>query len=149
MQEWSDGVRLAIDVFVACIIISALLICISLGKSIMRVMEAQDAAAADVQAYRVTAAYEGKDVMPQDVVNLVLTNRGYPYVKVTLRNGNVLLWDTATNTQATNYTSAAVGGIIPNERSVYKCNVILTSDITPDAKGLGDPIGFEFVEEWR
>ena len=39
MQESSDSVRIAIDVLVACVIITALLVCITIGRGIMRTME--------------------------------------------------------------------------------------------------------------
>lgn len=140
MQEWSDGVRIAIDVFVACVIISALLLCINLGKSIMRVMDVQQAAAADVQAYRVAAAYEGTDVYPQDIVNLVLTNRGFPAVQVTYKSGVVYRWDK--NNAATQYTSAAIGAVVKKD-VMYICTLVHED---PD-NDLSDVYEYQFTEK--
>lgn len=35
MQEWTDGVKLAVDVLVACIIVVALIVCTQLSRTIM------------------------------------------------------------------------------------------------------------------
>ncbi len=82
MDEWSDSVRIAVDLLVACVIISALLVCIMLGGRISNFMDNNAAAAADVRAYRTANAYDGTKVYPQDIVNLILTNQGEPGVYV-------------------------------------------------------------------
>ena len=46
MDEWTDSVRIAVDIFVACVIISALLLCMTLGNKISNYMDLQHAAAA-------------------------------------------------------------------------------------------------------
>ena len=48
MQEWTDGVKLAVDVLVACVIVVALLVCGTLARSIMLAMDKERAASADV-----------------------------------------------------------------------------------------------------
>ena len=53
MQEWTDGVKLAVDVLVACIIVVALIVCTQLSRTIMLTMDKERAASADVLEYRV------------------------------------------------------------------------------------------------
>lgn len=135
MNEWSDSVRMALDVIIACVIIGALMACITIGKNIMRVMEVQDAAAADVQEYRISSQYADKDIYPQDVVNCVLSNRGWPYCVLKNSSGTILkVWsktDTVTYNEVTtdlsgytttDYTSAAVGAAVDPNR-MYHCTL--------------------------
>lgn len=122
MQEWSDGVRIAMDVIIGCVIISAIIVCMSIGKNIMRVMDVQQAAANDVQEYRVVAMYQGTDVYPQDVVNLVITNHGVPYVEVHRKGGTLHKWTSDSTPNNTAYTSAAIGNLVGNS-SMYTCEL--------------------------
>ena len=147
MQEWSDSVRIAIDVLVACVIITALLVCITIGRGIMRTMELQDAAAQDVQAYRVVAAYEGTDVYPQDVANLVLSQRGFPFVRVVYKDGSVDMWNKTLvelddthiypAAQATDFTAAAVGSRFIG-KNVFRCELLYYPT--------GEVAGYQFME---
>ena len=51
MQEWTDGVKLAVDVLVACIIVVALIVCTQLSRTIMLTMDKERAASADAVSY--------------------------------------------------------------------------------------------------
>lgn len=124
MEEWTDSVRIAIDILVACVIITALLTVISLGSTISRTMENNAAAADVVKEYRTANAYEGSTVYPQDIVNLVIVNQGRPAVEV-YKTGNTsttpdLVWNTAT--MSTQLTSLAVGNAIGLE-TTYTCQL--------------------------
>lgn len=124
MEEWTDSVRIAIDILVACVIITALLTVISLGSTISRTMENNAAAADVVKEYRTANAYEGSTVYPQDIVNLVIVNQGRPAVEV-YKTGNTsttpdLVWNTTT--MSTQLTSLAVGNAIGLE-TTYTCQL--------------------------
>lgn len=124
MEEWTDSVRIAIDILVACVIITSLLAVISLGSTISRTMENNAAAADVVKEYRTANAYEGSTVYPQDIVNLVIVNQGRPAVEV-YKTGNTsttpdLVWNTAT--MSTQLTSLAVGNAIGLE-TTYTCQL--------------------------
>lgn len=124
MEEWTDSVRIAIDILVACVIITVLLTVISLGSTISRTMENNAAAADVVKEYRTANAYEGSTVYPQDIVNLVIVNQGRPAVEV-YKTGNTsttpdLVWNTAT--MSTQLTSLAVGNAIGLE-TTYTCQL--------------------------
>lgn len=75
MQEWTDGVKLAVDVLVACIIVVALIVCTQLSRTIMLTMDKERAASADVLEYRVARMYDNEECYPQDIVSLVLSTR--------------------------------------------------------------------------
>lgn len=111
MDEWTDSVRIAVDVFVACIIVSALLLSITLGHRISNYMDLQAAAAADVKEFRTANAYEGTTVYSQDVINLILTGRGLPAVTIKYRNGTSETWS-LTSEPGVEYTTAALGSHI-------------------------------------
>ena len=140
MQEWSDSVRIAIDVILACVIITALLTVNYIGNSLGRLMDNQQAAAADVQEYRLRAAYEGTDLYSQDIVNLVLTSQGSNYVTVDYKplssSSPDLHWGVG-STNSTEFSSIAVGNVVRNDK-VYRC----TLDFSPT----GEFRGYQFQE---
>lgn len=126
MQEWTDGVKLAVDVLVACIIVSALLVCTQLSRTIMLAMDSERAASADVLEYRVARMYDNEECYPQDIVSLILEYQGSPAVEVTTSGGTVLSWN------GTSYRTALTASDISatlNQASTYKCT------LTYDANG--------------
>ena len=123
MDEWTDAVRIAVDIFVACVIIAALLLCITLGGNITRFMDNSYAAAADVKDYRVANMYEGTDVYSQDVINVIITNQGMPAVKVLYNQGGIqkeAVWNS--ESYATQLTSASIGNHIGVAKT-FKCTL--------------------------
>lgn len=126
MQEWTDGVKLGVDVLVACVIVGALLVCGQLTKTIMRTMEAERASSAEVLEYRIARMYDNSECYPQDIVSLVLENQGSPAVTVTTRGGATMDW--SSDTYQTQLTSAAISAVL-NQGSMYECT------LTYDANG--------------
>lgn len=113
MDEWTDSVRIAVDIFVACVIISALLLCMTLGLKISNYMDLQHAAAAEVKDFRTANAYEGTTVYAQDVTNLILVSDGFPAIKVHkdgMASGTWLEWDR--DGAASEYTTTAINATI-------------------------------------
>ena len=121
MQEWTDGVRMAVDVIVACVIIVALLVSNQLTHSIMLTMDKDRATTADVLEYRVARMYDNETCYAQDIVSLVLEYQGAPAVNVTTHGGTVLSWS---NTAfQTSLTSADISAVL-NQAAVYQCSVV-------------------------
>lgn len=121
MQEWTDGVKLAVDVLVACIIVVALIVCTQLSRTIML-----SAASADVLEYRVARMYDNEECYPQDIVSLVLEYQGSPAVNVTTRGGSTMSW--SSSSYHTELTSASISAVL-NQASTYLCT------LTYDANG--------------
>ena len=119
MQEWTDGVKLAVDVLVACIIVVALIVCTQLSRTIMLTMDKERAASADVLEYRVARMYDNEECYPQDIVSLVLEYQGSPAVNVTTRGGSTMSWSSS---------SASISAVL-NQASTYLCT------LTYDANG--------------
>lgn len=126
MQEWTDGVKLAVDVLVACVIVVALIVCTQLTRTIMNTMDKERAASAGVLEYRVARMYENEECYPQDIVSLVLEYQGSPAVNVTTRSGSVLSWNSTAYHTA--ITSADISAVL-NQASTYLCT------LTYDANG--------------
>ena len=116
MQEWTDGVKLAVDVLVACIIVVALIVCTQLSGTIMLVMDKERAASADVLEYRVARMYDNEECYPQDIVSLVLEYQGTPAVNVTTRGGSTMSWNSSS--YHTELTSASISAVL-NQASTY------------------------------
>lgn len=121
MQEWTDGVKLAVDVLVACVIVSALIVGFFLEKSIMRTMDMERAASADVLEYRVARMYDNEECYPQDIVSLILEYQGSPAVHVYPRSGAAALSWTS-GAYATALTSSDISGRL-NQASMYLCTI--------------------------
>lgn len=117
MEEWSDSVKIAVDIIIACALILALLVCIQLGHRMMNIVDLDRASAKTVQEYRIDAAYANTDVHPQDVVNLIIQNQGYPAVDVKMTNGTVYTWDR--HGYSSNLSSAAILALIGPERDFH------------------------------
>ena len=126
MQEWTDGVKLAVDVLVACIIAVALIVCTQLSRTIMLTMDKERAASADVLEYRVARMYDNEECYPQDIVSLVLEYQGSPAVNVTTRGGSTMSWSSSSH--HTELTSASISAVL-NQGSTYLCT------LTYDANG--------------
>ena len=126
MQEWTDGVKLAVDVLVACIIVVALIVCTQLSRTIMLTMDKERAASADVLEYRVARMYANEECSPQDIVSLVLEYQGSPAVNVTTRGGSTMSW--SSSSYHTELTSASISAVL-NQASTYLCT------LTYDANG--------------
>ena len=126
MQEWTDGVKLAVDVLVACIIVVALIVCTQLSRTIMLTMDKELAASADVLEYRVARMYDNEECYPQDIVSLVLEYQGSPAVNVTTRGGSTMSW--SSSSYHTELTSASISAVL-NQASTYLCT------LTYDANG--------------
>ena len=126
MQEWTDGVKLAVDVLVACIIVVALIVCTQLSRTIMLTMDKERAASADVLEYRVARMYDNEECYPQDIVSLVLEYQGSPAVNVTTRGGSTMSW--SSSSYHTELTSASISAVL-NQASTYLCT------LTYDAHG--------------
>lgn len=126
MQEWTDGVKLAVDVLVACIIVVALIVCTQLSRTIMLTMDKERAASADVLEYRVARMYDNEECYPQDIVSLVLEYQGSPAVNVTTRGGSTMSW--SSSSYHTELTSASISAVL-NQSSTYLCT------LTYDANG--------------
>lgn len=126
MQEWTDGVKLAVDVLVACIIAVALIVCTQLSRTIMLTMDKERAASADVLEYRVARMYDNEECYPQDIVSLVLEYQGSPAVNVTTRGGSTMSWSSSSH--HTELTSASISAVL-NQASTYFCT------LTYDANG--------------
>lgn len=125
MDEWTDSVRIAVDVFVACVIIGALLLCMTLGHKISNYMDLEAAAAADVKDFRTQNAYEGTTVYAQDVVNLILTSDGYPEIYVYKKGTHTpLVWNRTAH--ASEYTTKAVGNAV-GVSSAFSCTLETTN----------------------
>ena len=120
MQEWSESINIALDVIIGCILITALLVVIGLGQSIMRLVDTQNAATANVREYRIAAAYEGTTVYPQDIIALVLENQGIPYVKVLNNTLGTKTW--SMSSASTIYTSSEVSKVI-SKTGMFKCTL--------------------------
>lgn len=123
MQEWSDSVKIAIDLIIACIIISALLVCIGLGQKLMNTMDLQRAAAESVKEFRTANAYEGTTVYPQDVINLILVNQGWPEVEIQTSSGSTkYLWTRTSIPSGSSLTSLSVGTLVDKYKT-YTCTL--------------------------
>ena len=120
MQEWTDGVKLAVDVLVACVIVVALLVCGTLARSIMLAMAKERAASADVLEYRVARMYDNEECYAQDIVSLVLEYQGSPAVNVTTKGGAVMKWDSVAH--HTPLTSANISAAL-NQAATYLCTL--------------------------
>lgn len=120
MQEWTDGVKLAVDVLVACVIVVALLVCGTLARSIMLAMDKERAASADVLEYRVARMYDNEECYAQDIVSLVLEYQGSPAVNVTTKGGAVMKWDSVAH--HTPLTSANISAAL-NQAATYLCTL--------------------------
>lgn len=105
MEEWSDSVKLAIDVLVACVIIVAMLVCGNLSKQIMSAMDREQAVSADVRDYRVQRLYDDKECYTSDIINLILEYQGEPAVTVEYRDGTTLEWSRTNKSTALSSTS--------------------------------------------
>lgn len=129
MEEWTDSVRIAVDIFVACVIIGALLLCITLGHKISNYMDANQAAAEDVREFRTANAYEGTTVYSQDVINLILTNQGLPAVEVTYTKNGATRTSTWSLTEdpGVEMTTAALGAEIGVAKS-FICTLEYSND---------------------
>lgn len=146
MEEWSDSVKIAMDIIIACALISALLVCVQLGHKMMNVVDMDRAAAKTVQEYRIEAAYANTDVHPQDVTNLIIENQGYPAVEVHMYNGTVLTWDKAT--YATQLTSAAISSAIGYERD-FHCTLeyaVISYDVSGHPIYGGELVKYVFTQ---
>ena len=82
MQEWSDSIKIAVDVIVACVLIMAMLGILMLSHSIMGAVEKQRADTEIVNEYRTSAMYNGAVVKPQDVISVIVEMQGNPPVYV-------------------------------------------------------------------
>lgn len=120
MQEWTEGVKLAIDVLIACVIIVALIVCGSLSKTIMRTMDEERAVSEAVLEYRVARMYDNAECYPQDIVSLVLEYQGAPAVNVTKRGGTTISW--SRDAYHTELSSAAISAVL-NQSSTYRCTL--------------------------
>lgn len=120
MQEWSDGIKIAIDTMVACVIVVALIVCGSSSKMIMNAMDKEQAAAADVLEYRVSHMYDGEQCYAQDIISLVLEYQGSPIVNVSMRNGTSYVW--SDSAQATAVSASAISGVLKQD-CVYYCTL--------------------------
>lgn len=128
MDEWTDSVRIAIDLIVACVIISALILCMMLGNRIARYMDNSVAAAADVKEYRVANSYQGTIVYPQDVVNVILTNQGAPAIYVKNSNGTERAHYTP-ESYSTPLTSEDVASVVsPSMNDKFLCTLDFAVD---------------------
>ena len=136
MQEWTDGVKLAVDVLVACVIVVALLVCSQLSRSVMQVMDKERAASEAVREYRVARMYENEECYPQDIVSLILEYQGAPAVNVTTKAGRSLSWNR--DSLQTALTSASIS-VLLNQSSTYRCTV------TYDASGTLTDYNFKEV----
>ena len=136
MQEWTDGVKLAVDVVVPCIIVVALIVCTQLSGTIMLVMDKERAASADVLEYRVARMYDNEECYPQDIVSLVLEYQGTPAVNVTTRGGSTMSWNSSS--YHTELTSASISAVL-NQASTYLCT------LTYDANGALSSYNFREV----
>lgn len=136
MREWTDAVRMMIDVLLGCVIIAALLSCFYLSSSIMRTVDNTRATTADVQEYRVALMYDNQQCRAPDIVSLVLEYQGNPRVVVTTRAGTTYTW--SSGSYATALTTAAISAPL-NQSSVYLCTV------TYDANGDIYSYGFKEV----
>lgn len=120
MQEWTDSIKIAIDTMVACVIVVALIVCNSTSKLIMRTMDEERAATADVQEYRVAHMYENADCYAQDIVSLVLEYQGSPAVNVTFKTGRSYIW--SSSTYATAMSSSAISAVL-KQNCIYRCTL--------------------------
>lgn len=136
MQEWSDSIKIAIDVIVACVLISCLIGISLLGRQIMSKVDSDRAAAATLQEQRTAIMYESGICYPQDITALVLKTQGNPAVVV---YGNTSGTGTPQSKWCANayydgstyissgYTTEMNSVLIANRMSVstqYKCRVI-------------------------
>ncbi len=158
MDEWTDSIRIAVDLLVACVIIAALLTCMMLGGRISNYMDLSHAAAAEVKDFRVDNMYGG-DVYPQDIVNLILESQGYPYVCVFGENdeGDVVerckYNQTSRTTALTSemvsiaiskhHYDATKGHIVANDADLL--NDVFTCKIVRENGDTGDVMGYEFT----
>lgn len=125
MQEWTDGVKLAVDVLVACVIVVALIVCSQLSRTIMLTMDKERAASADVLEYRVAHMYDNEECYPQDIVSLILEYQGSPAVNVTTRGGSTMSWNA--DAYHTALTSASISAAL-NQASTYMCTLTYDSN---------------------
>lgn len=151
MQEWTDGVKLAVDVLVACIIGVALIVCTQLSRTIMLTMDKERAASADVLEYRVARMYDNEECYPQDIVSLVLEYQGSPAVNVTTRGGSTMSW--SSSSYHTELTSASISAVL-NQASTYLCTLTYDAKVVnPDPKSPGDTymtyVGSDDIYHWN
>lgn len=136
MEEWSDSVKLAVDVLIACIIVSALLVVKLVSSRIMAEVDKEHATAADVAEYRVQRMYDGSDCYAQDIVSLVLEYQGEPAVVVHPKTGTAMEW--SSRTYYTALTSAAISASLV-QNSVYACTLVYDAN--------GSLVRYDFVEK--
>ena len=121
MQEWTDGVKIAVDVIVACVIVVALIVVNQLSHTIMRTMDAERAAANTVHEYRLERMYDNEDCYPQDVVSLILEYQGSPAVNVVPKAGAEMSWNATS--MYTTLSSSAISAVL-NQTSLYHCTLV-------------------------
>lgn len=142
MQEWSDSIKIAIDVIIACVIIMAMLAVQRVSSNIMKVVDADRAAAVEVQEFRTTAMYKDTIVYPQDIVSVIMENQGTPGVYIHSKASGkpvVAKW-TATETTC-GYSSASIQQSFSNIscgsnsiiRSSFTCDFTYYADGTLEA----------------
>ena len=120
MHEWTDGVHMAVDILIACVIVVAMIVCGQITKSIRRAVDEEKAVAADVREYRVARMYENEDCYAQDIVSLVLEYQGTPAVNVTTKSGATVSW--SSGIYHTQLTAASISAAL-NQSSVYRCTL--------------------------
>lgn len=119
MGEWSESVKIAMDVIIACVIIVAMLVVGQLAKQIMTTMDNEQSTSASVREYRVQRLYDNRQCYASDIINLVLEYQGEPAVTVQHTGASVLKWDK--NGMASDLTSEAISNKL--KTALYRCSL--------------------------
>lgn len=120
MTEWTDAVRIAIDVLLACVIIGALVVVSLVSHTLMNTVDSERAASAEMQDYRVQRMYDNAECYAQDIVSLVLQCQGQPAVTVQRKSGGNLTWTTTSH--SVQITSAAISEEL-SQTATYICTL--------------------------
>lgn len=136
MEEWSESAKIAIDVLIACIIVSTMLVVSTVVRNVMRAVDKERTLNADIAEFRIQQAYDDTTCYAQDIVSLVLEYQGAPSVVVTTLSGSTCLW--SSESYHTPLTAAAISGAL-NQNSLYDCT------LTYDANGTVTAFNFKEV----
>ena len=136
MEEWSESVKLAVDVFVACIIVVAMIVVTSLVKDITHTVDKNRSLNADIAEFRIQQTYQDTTCYAQDIVSVVLEYQGTPAVVVTTLSGTNRTW--SSESYYTPLTASAISGAL-NQSSLYDCTLAY------DANGVVSAFNFKEV----
>lgn len=122
MNEWTESVKILVDILVASVIVTALLTVALLQDEVGRAIENSQLQTAVMQELRVANMYDGNECYAADVVSLVMECQGVPSVVIKGTNGTTTVAQWTKNNATTTYTTAAVSNKVSTLYK-YSCAV--------------------------